>query len=135
MVTLRRAASALVALAMALTASYLAIGYFDSDGLQWLDLARVRILAQPAPPLAAIEEILEKTQPDLLVIGTSRWPALKRMLDRSVAHQVLSNVRCDILALSASSAQRENEAAAPIAMDGFLGREIATDASTAVLNT
>lgn len=99
------------------------------------DLARVRILAQPAPPLAAIEEILEKTQPDLLVIGTSRWPALKRMLDRSVAHQVLSNVRCDILALSASSAQRENEAAAPIAMDGFLGREIATDASTAVLNT
>jgi len=45
MVTLRRAASALFALAMALTASYLAIGYFDSDGLQWLDLARVVLLA------------------------------------------------------------------------------------------
>ena len=45
MVTLRRAASIFFALAMALTASYLAIGYFNTDGLQWLDLVRVVLLA------------------------------------------------------------------------------------------
>jgi len=45
MVTMRRAASIFFALAMALTASYLAIGYFNTDGLQWLDLVRVVLLA------------------------------------------------------------------------------------------
>jgi len=42
---MRRAASIFFALAMALTASYLAIGYFNTDGLQWLDLVRVVLLA------------------------------------------------------------------------------------------
>ena len=99
------------------------------------DLSRVRILAQPVPPLAAIEQILEKAQPDLLVIGTSRWFMLKRMLDRSVAHQVLSNVRCDILALSATRARRASKASTPTSMDSMFGRDIVKDASTATLNT
>ncbi|WEX10092.1 glucans biosynthesis glucosyltransferase MdoH [Chelativorans sp. AA-79] len=45
MVTLRRTTSLFFALAMALVASYLAIGFFNVDGLQWLDLARVALLA------------------------------------------------------------------------------------------
>ncbi len=45
MVTLRRVFSLLLALITAGIASYLAFGYFLSDGLQWLDLARVVLLA------------------------------------------------------------------------------------------
>jgi nucleotide-binding universal stress UspA family protein len=71
------------------------------------DLAKVRISAEPARPLDAIEHIIEETRPELLVIGTSRWFMLKRMLMNSVAHQVLSKVRCDILAVPAVSAHRE----------------------------
>ncbi len=45
MVTLRRVLAISFALLMAATASLLAIGYFHSDGLQWLDLLRVGLLA------------------------------------------------------------------------------------------
>lgn len=68
-----------------------------------LDLSRVRIAAEFASPLDGIEEIIEKLDPELLVIGTSRWFVLKRMLLRSVAHQILKRVSCDILAVPSQS--------------------------------
>jgi nucleotide-binding universal stress UspA family protein len=68
-----------------------------------LDLSRVRIAADFASPLEAVEEIVEKLDPELLVIGTSRWFVLKRMLLRSVAHQILKRVSCDILAVPPQS--------------------------------
>ena len=68
-----------------------------------LDLSRVRIAAEFASPLDAVEEIVEKLAPELLVIGTSRWFVLKRMLLRSVAHQILKRVSCDILAVPPQS--------------------------------
>jgi universal stress protein E len=72
-----------------------------------LDLSRVRITAELAPPLEALEQIIEQVNPELLVIGTSRWFLLKRMLSRSIAHQLLRRVNCDILAVSPISARRE----------------------------
>lgn len=63
------------------------------------DLSRMEVLVKPTRPMDAIEHILENAQPELIVIGTSRWFMLKRMLARSVAHQVLSRVKCDILAV------------------------------------
>src|SRR5690606_3786808 len=45
MVTFRRVVSVLFALLMAAVASFLAIGYFNTDGLQWLDVVRVALLA------------------------------------------------------------------------------------------
>lgn len=72
------------------------------------DLSRVKVLVQPARPLDAIEHILENVQPELLVIGTSRWFMLKRMLQSSVAHQVLSRATCDILAVPARALERPN---------------------------
>lgn len=72
------------------------------------DLSRVSISAEPARPLDAIEHIVEKVHPELLVIGTSRWFMLKRMLLSSVAHQVLSRVSCDILAVPSTVAHRED---------------------------
>jgi universal stress protein E len=71
-----------------------------------LDLSRVRITAELAPPLEALERIIEQVNPELLVIGTSRWFLLKRMLSRSIAHQLLRRVSCDILAVSPVSARR-----------------------------
>lgn len=72
------------------------------------DLSRVSVSAEPARPLDAIEHIVEKVHPELLVIGTSRWFMLKRMLLSSVAHQVLSRVSCDILAVPSAVARRED---------------------------
>jgi hypothetical protein len=63
----------------------------------------VRIAAELASPLDAVEEIIEKLDPELLVMGTSRWFVLKRMLLRSVAHQILKRVNCDILAVPPQS--------------------------------
>jgi nucleotide-binding universal stress UspA family protein len=64
-----------------------------------IDPGRVQASAQAAEPLQAIERLIERVRPDLLVIGVSRWVALKRMLIGSVSHQVLQNMRCDILAV------------------------------------
>ena len=73
-----------------------------------LDLSRIRITAELAPPLEALEQIIEQLNPELLVIGTSRWFLLKRMLSRSIAHQLLTRVTSDILAVSPVSARRED---------------------------
>lgn len=72
-----------------------------------LDLSRVHITAELAPPLEALEPIIEQVNPELLVVGTSRWFVLKRMLSRSVAHQLLKRVSCDILAVSPVAVRRE----------------------------
>lgn len=94
------------------------------------DLSRVSISAEPARPLDAIEHIIEKVHPELLVIGTSRWFMLKRMLLSSVAHQVLSRVSCDILAVPALAAQREDQQftrpRAPNALAGVSASESAS---------
>lgn len=66
------------------------------------DLARVHVLTEQARPLGAIERAMERVQPELLVIGVSRWFALKRILVGSVADQVFRGVDCDILAISPS---------------------------------
>ncbi len=64
-----------------------------------VDLERVEVSAEQARPIVAIERAMERVQPDLLVIGVSRWGALKRILLGSVADQVFRNVNCDILAI------------------------------------
>jgi nucleotide-binding universal stress UspA family protein len=67
------------------------------------DLRRVRIHTDIAQPMHAIDETIRRVQPELLVIGTTRWFMLKRMLQSSVAHEVLSRVRCDILAVPSTA--------------------------------
>jgi nucleotide-binding universal stress UspA family protein len=67
-----------------------------------VDLARVHVLTEQARPVDAIQHAMERVQPELLVIGVSRWFALKRILVGSVADQVFRGVNCDILAISPS---------------------------------
>lgn len=65
-----------------------------------VDLSTVDVVVEQARPLDAIQRCLQSTQPELLVIGTSRWFMLKRMLFGSVADQLLRRANCDVLAIS-----------------------------------
>jgi len=65
-----------------------------------VDPSRVQVVVEHARPLDAIQKCLQQVRPELLVVGTSRWFMLKRILFGSVADQVLRQVDCDVLALS-----------------------------------
>ena len=65
-----------------------------------IDPERVRVSARPARPYDAVQYAMIETRADLLVIGTSRWFMLKRILFGSVADQVLRRANCDVLAVS-----------------------------------
>ena len=99
-----------------------------------LDLSRIRITAELAPPLEALEQIIEQLNPELLVIGTSRWFLLKRMLSRSIAHQLLTRVTSDILAVSPVSARREVRKRRVGAPKGVHGNKQAARDSAPILN-
>lgn len=71
-----------------------------------VDLGRVEVLAEQARPIDGVERALDRVQADLLVIGVSRWIALKRILLGSVADQVFRKVNCDILAIVPPSFQK-----------------------------
>jgi nucleotide-binding universal stress UspA family protein len=67
-----------------------------------IDTERVEVFVEAARPFDAIEQSLEMARSELLVIGTSRWFMLKRLLFGSVADKVLRRVDCDVLAISPS---------------------------------
>lgn len=98
------------------------------------DLSRVNISAEPARPLDAIEHIVEKVRPELLVIGTSRWFMLKRMLSSSVAHQVLTRISCDILAVPAASTQLDHERYMPSTADALTRAGAGPNGSAPLVN-
>jgi nucleotide-binding universal stress UspA family protein len=72
-----------------------------------VDLARVHVSTELGRPLAAIRRAVDDRQPEVLVIGVSRWFTLKRILIGSVADQLLRGVNCDILAISPPPAERK----------------------------
>jgi universal stress protein E len=59
----------------------------------------VQVLVPAEPPLAAIQSALSQLQPELLVLGASRWFRLKRLLLGSVADGVLRSADCDVLVI------------------------------------
>lgn len=59
------------------------------------------LLIEKGTPFEAIAAGIHQLQPDLLVIGTPGYGALKRILLGSVADEVLRRVECDILAIPA----------------------------------
>lgn len=54
----------------------------------------------------AVQRAVQRIAPQLLIIGTSRFFMLKRMLMGSVADELLRNVGCDILVISPAAARR-----------------------------
>ncbi|HEY0939694.1 MAG TPA: universal stress protein [Steroidobacter sp.] len=71
------------------------------------DLERVHILTEQASAPNAIRRALDLVQPELLVIGVSRWFALKRILIGSVADQVFRSANCDVLAIAPAAAEKQ----------------------------
>ena len=70
-----------------------------------LDSARFRIVQKQGTPIGAIASAVEQMKPQLLVIGATRHPILKRMVGASVARQVLRVIDCDVLIASMSAAR------------------------------
>lgn len=62
------------------------------------------IVLEEGPPFLSIKNVVERSRPHLLVIGTRGHTGLKRLLLGSVAERVLSDVECDILAVPPTSA-------------------------------
>jgi universal stress protein E len=72
-----------------------------TDFLSNLDLERLRydVWLEEGPTLHSIKKVVDKEQPDLLVIGTRGLTGAKRILLGSVADAVLRGVECDVLAV------------------------------------
>ncbi len=79
--------------------------------------SRVTVVEENASPFRAIERTVRQVQPELLVIGTSRYFMLKRMLRDSVTDEVLRHSaalgECDILVVSPTAAARPQQHASP----------------------
>ena len=68
--------------------------------------SRVYVTQEHARPFRAIERAVEDMTPQLLVMGMSRYAALKRLLSGSVANEVLRKIQCDVLIASPAAVQR-----------------------------
>jgi nucleotide-binding universal stress UspA family protein len=62
-----------------------------------LDSRRVAIIQKHGVPFGEIASAVEETKPQLLVLGATRYPLLKRLLGTSVANELLRGVDCDVL--------------------------------------
>jgi universal stress protein E len=62
-----------------------------------LDDCNVSFEADLAVPIHFIEQHVKKARGDLLVAGASRFIRLKRILGKSITHQILDKIDCDVL--------------------------------------
>jgi universal stress protein E len=78
----------------------------DSVGL---DPSRFRIIHRITSPFRAIDDAAAGTRSDLVVVGASRFPRLKRMLLGSVSNEVQRNLARDVLVVSSGAMRRALE--------------------------
>jgi universal stress protein E len=77
-----------------------------------IDSKKVQVIVPAEHPVAAIRAVLDQQQPELLVIGASRWFLLKRVLFGSVADAILRSAACDVLVIPSQkrrSTRADNE--------------------------
>jgi nucleotide-binding universal stress UspA family protein len=67
------------------------------------------IVAEQGAPASVIERVSELTAADLVVVGASRFPALKRVVLGSVSNEVLRRLACDVLLVSPGAIKHERE--------------------------
>jgi nucleotide-binding universal stress UspA family protein len=58
---------------------------------------RFDIVVDNAAPLAAITQAVERSDPDLLIVGTRAPGLLRRLFLSSIASSVLREMQCDVL--------------------------------------
>jgi nucleotide-binding universal stress UspA family protein len=61
------------------------------------DFSRYELVIENATPSAAIQKVVRRVRPDLLVVGTRGRGRLGRAVLGSVANRVLATARCDVL--------------------------------------
>lgn len=71
-----------------------------------LNPARFAVFSPQTSPLRAIEQAAQRLEPDLVVVGSSRFPLLKRVFVGSVSNEVLRNVKHDVLLVSPAEVRR-----------------------------
>lgn len=69
------------------------------------------IFPSQAPPLRAIEQVSRNLGADLVVVGSSRFPQLKRWFAGSVSNDVLRGLRNDVLVVPPAAALRARKRA------------------------
>lgn len=79
------------------------LAQFETAGL---DAARFAIAQPHETPFHAIQHAVEEASAELVVIGMTRYTALKRAFWRSVANEVLRRIACDVLIASPAAARR-----------------------------
>jgi nucleotide-binding universal stress UspA family protein len=68
--------------------------------------AQVTVFSPQTSPLHAIEQAAQPAGSDLVVVGSSRFPLLKRLFIGSVSNEVLRGIKHDILLVSPAAARR-----------------------------
>lgn len=71
-----------------------------------LNGARISISSAQTSPLHAIEQVAQNAGSDLVVVGSSRFPLLKRVFIGSVSNDVLRRMKQDVLLVSPAAARR-----------------------------
>jgi nucleotide-binding universal stress UspA family protein len=71
-----------------------------------LNTAQVAVLSPQTSPFHAIEQVAQRAGADLVVVGSSRFPLLKRVFIGSVSNQVLRGLQHDVLLVSPAAARR-----------------------------
>jgi nucleotide-binding universal stress UspA family protein len=82
-----------------------------------LNSANFTIFSPQIAPTRAIEQVAKRTGADLVVLGSSRFPELKRLFLGSVSNEVLRRAEHDVLLVSPAAARRARRRAAAMALD------------------
>lgn len=69
------------------------------------------VFSQQTSPFRAIEQVSKHIGSDLVVVGTSRFPLLKRVFIGSVSNEVLRGIKHDVLLISPAAARRASRRA------------------------
>jgi universal stress protein E len=81
-----------------------------------LEADHFTIFSPQAAPVRAIEDTAKLVGADLVVVGSSRFAQLKRVLFGSVSNDVLQRTEHDVLLVSPSAARRARRRSAAVAM-------------------
>jgi nucleotide-binding universal stress UspA family protein len=76
-----------------------------------LDGAQVSVFSPQTSPFHAIEQVAQRVGSDLVVVGSSRFPLLKRVFVGSVSNEVLRGIKHDVLLVSPAAARRARQRA------------------------
>jgi len=89
-----------------------------------LNAAEVSVFSPPnTSPFHAIEQVAQRLGSDLVVVGSSRFPLLKRVFIGSVSNEVLRGMKHDVLLVSPAAARRAHRRASLLINPSIQGEE------------